>query len=500
MEVNFENKIIEVYRELPKQTRQIQLSAESVVPDTDDDIGKAACVQTMVLLKSKDLTARGVLVSGEAIASFLYITETQDKVSCVKLSKSFTIEYEVPDLGENAVAQINLSVVCAEAKVINPRKVCVNFEILGELSCYIPEKLNVESGFKTEACPGLHAKYETANLKTINAVCEKTMSLSEQFNFPSGKPKPEKLISNSVEFIVNEYQLVGTKVIVKGNASINVYYLSNEVNYPVKAEFSTGFSQILDIGEEEMDSCFIAPSLTGTYFDLADSINGEKMVDVELYAVLQLVCRSSREVVYIVDAYSNLMPANCIRDKTGIRAISDSRKIKLSTDERLSIMDDCADVLSLFVSVNRIQQEQSKLKSSLNIDVVYRSNSGQLSSARRSVELETECSLNDYKISSVRLTEQYLRPDGQYLDAHFSMEITCMIYETVEMDKIISVELDEQELLDFEKFPTLTLVRCDGESLWELAKQYHSSVDKISSYNSLDGELKGRMVLIPKSI
>ena len=500
MEVNFENKIIEVYKELPSQTKNIQLSAESVVPDTDDDIGKAVCVQTMVLLKSKDITARGVLVSGEAIASFLYITENKEKVSCVKLSKSFSIEYDMPDIAEDAAAQIKLSVLYAEAKVINPRKLCVNFEISGELSCYVPEKINVESGIDPSACPGLHAKYESANLKTINAVCEKTLSLSEQFNFPSGKPKPEKIISNSVEFIVNEYQLVGTKVIVKGNASINVYYLSNEVNYPVKAEFSTSFSQIIDIEKEELDNCFIIPSLTGTYFDLADSINGEKMMDVELYAVLQLVCRSSREVVYIADAYSNLMPANCAREKTGTRVISDSRKIKLSSDERLSIMDDCADVLSLFVSVNRVEQEQNKLKCSLNIDVVYRSSSGQLSSARRSVELQTECSMDDYRISGVRLTEQYLRPDGQYLDAHFSLEISCVIYETVEIDKIISIELDENEPLDYEKFPTLNLVRCDGESLWELAKQYHSSVEKISASNSLEAELSGRMILIPKSI
>ncbi len=500
MEINFDNKIIDVYKEIYNQTKQIHVSAESVVPDTNEDIGKTAAVQTTVLMKSKDVTARGVLISGEAIASFVYITESQDKVSCVKLSKSFTIEYDVPDITDEAVAQAALSVVCAEVKIINPRKVSVNFELAGELSCYVPEKMTIESGFDSKICPGLHAKYECTKVNTISAVCEKTLSLSEQFVFPSGKPKAKRLISNSVDFTVNEYQFVGTKLIAKGNASINIYYLSDEVNYPVKAEFSSSFSQIIDVGEEEMESCIIIPSITGTYFDLADSMNGEKLLDVELYAVLQLACRSSREIVYVSDAYSNLMPSNCIHEKNSIRVISENRKIKLSTDERLSIMDDCADVLSLFVIVQRVQQEQNRINVLLNVDVVYRTNSGQLSSARRSVEMETECTLSEYRINNLRLTEQYLRPDGQYIDAHFSLELACTVYENFEIDKIVSVQLDEESGFALEKLPTVNLVRCSGESVWELAKKYHSSEEKIAAYNELGDDINGRMLLIPKCI
>ncbi len=500
MEIKFDNKIIGVYKEFYSQKKQIQVSSESVVPDTDEDIGKTAAVQTTVFLKSKDITARGVIVSGEAVASFLYITENQDRVSCVKLSKSFTIEYDVPDIDSSAVAQIALSVVCAEAKVINPRKVSVCFEILGDLSCYMPEKLAVESGFDSNTGSGLHAKYESTNLETISAVSEKTFSLNEQFNFPGGKPKPTRLISNNVELVANDYQLVGTKLIVKGNANINVYYLSDEVNYPVKAEFSTAFSQIIDVGEEEMESCLISPSLTGVYFELADSMNGEKIMDVELYAVLQLVCRSKREVVYISDVYSNIVPTNCVYEKAVLSGISENKKIRLSTDERLNIMDDCADVLSLFVSIHHIQQEQSKLRTSLNIDVVYRSHSGQLSSARRSVDMEAECSYAEYKIHGVRLTEQYLRPDGQYLDAHFSMEINGVVSQSIELNKIISVETDDDISLEYEKFPTVTLIKCSGESLWELAKEYHSSVEKIKAANILEEDYSGAMILIPKSL
>ena len=188
MEIKFENKNVSMYREISRQTKKVQESAESVVPDTDDDIGRIATVQSYVMLKSKDITSRGVLISGEAVASLLYITESQESMSFVRLSKSFSVEYEVPDIESDAAAQIKLSILSTEARVINPRKVSVTFEISGELSCYKQESISIESRLPENACRGLHARYESAELMFTDAVCEKTFAVNEQFSFPGGIP------------------------------------------------------------------------------------------------------------------------------------------------------------------------------------------------------------------------------------------------------------------------------------------------------------------------
>ena len=106
----------------------------------------------------------------------------------------------------------------------------------------------------------------------------------------------------------------------------------------------------------------------------------------------------------------------------------------------------------------------------------------------------------DYRITDIKLVDVYLRPDGQYLDGHFCIELSCEIFETTEIDRINDVNLDEEHPVKLDELPTLTLVRCTGESLWELAKEYHSSVDKISALNDTEQDINGRMLLIPKSI
>ena len=91
MKISFENKTLGCYKEVYHQTKAIQETCESVVPDVNDDIGKIASVQSSVYLKSKDLTGRGVLITGEAAAAVVYVTENEKSVSFVRLTKQFSI-------------------------------------------------------------------------------------------------------------------------------------------------------------------------------------------------------------------------------------------------------------------------------------------------------------------------------------------------------------------------------------------------------------------------
>ena len=83
------------------------------------------------------------------------------------------------------------------------------------------------------------------------------------------------------------------------------------------------------------------------------------------------------------------MLAECRRQSCHY-AGSEVQKLKLAADERISIVEDCADVLSAFVSVAHISQEQTKISAAVNVDVVYRAVRGQLAAVRRSIGMEGE--------------------------------------------------------------------------------------------------------------
>ena len=500
MEIVFENKVVSTYREVFHQLKRVQESAETVVPDTNDDIGRIASVQTSVLLKSKDMTSRGVMISGEAGATLLYITENDNSISFVKLSKSFEMEFELGETEAGMAAQINLNVVNTEARVINPRKVSVTMEITGEMSCYRREEIVVSSSLPESAGAALYTKEETAEAVIINSVCEKTFAVNEQYSFIPGKPSPSQLIFHKIHFCVSETQQIGSKLIIKGSVELEICYASNEVAYPVKTEFSSPFSQIIDTGEEESDGCSVMIELSSAYFELIDTISGEKAVDVELHAVAQVVSRRRRSISYISDAYSNQLPARCETQGFQLGSVSDMMRSKLSADERISIGEDCVDVLSVFPSIAQISAQQEKLSASVALDVLYRTRDGLLSSAKRLMSLEGECLAAPSRIISARLSDVYLRPDGGFIDSHLSLDTLFQSSGSLELNRVSSVTLDEEAPFDLSLFPTVSLVRVENESLWELAKLYHSSTEAIDRMNELENTETDRLLLIPKEL
>ena len=226
MEIKIENKTIKSFREISRQIKKIQETAETVVPDINDDIGKIVSTNTALFLKSKEVSGRGVLIGGEAEISVLYITEGESTVSFLRTTKAFTMEYDVDGADNDTVAQIALSVTNAETRVLNPRKVSVTVEISGEMSCFKQENAIVQS-----MLPGsdftIHTKTETESAVLINSACEKTFAYNEQFTFPSAKPVPQRLIWQEPVFEISETQLVGTKALVKGSFRVTVLYLSD---------------------------------------------------------------------------------------------------------------------------------------------------------------------------------------------------------------------------------------------------------------------------------
>ena len=61
------------------------------------------------------------------------------------------------------------------------------------------------------------------------------------------------------------------------------------------------------------------------------------------------------------------------------------------------------------------------------------------------------------------------------------------------------MELDEEKPFDLSLFPSVTLVRAEEETVWELAKKYHSCPEKITAVNCFEADVRGCMLMIPKS-
>ena len=85
------------------------------------------------------------------------------------------------------------------------------------------------------------------------------------------------------------------------------------------------------------------------------------------------------------------------------------------------------------------------------------------------------------------------------MEARLALEAQTLHERESEISCITAVTLDEERAFDLSRFPTLTMVRQEGESLWEIAKRFHSSVEAIEAYAG-EKTANGEMLLVPKSV
>ena len=497
MEINLTHKTQSGFRDYADLEKRVQVSAESVVPDVNEDIGRIASVQTQLYLKSKDLTTRGVTVTGEMENVLLYITENENTVSFLRLHRDFSLDF---DLGEDPAeleAQIRLSVSNTEARVLNPRKVAVTVEILGRLCCYCREELPVETSLPEEGKTLLHCRESGREITLINGVCEKSFVVNEQYLIPEGKPLPEQIVSHHAAFAVENLQQVGSRVVIKGVMNLEVTYLPQELTYPATLHFSSPFFYFVDTGAEECEGASAFVTVTSDYYDLVDTISGEKALDAEVHAVLQLVSRCRRELRWISDAYSNRYLVTCKKETVELAESAGVKSLRLNGEETVSIAEDCEKLLWVYPAMAQTQRREDGITAVIGLDVIYARLSGEISSVRRQMELSGEKPEQVLRICSSRLLNTNFRQEGNDLRCRLSVELETQLLSKENVERIHSVTVEEENAYSQDSLPALILVRAYGEELWNLAKCYHSSEEAILHAND-PMPPEGGLLLIPR--
>ncbi|MDO4983226.1 MAG: DUF3794 domain-containing protein [Eubacteriales bacterium] len=496
----FDNKTVSGCREICRLYESVQTSVETVVPDTADDMRCVVSVQSRVLLKGKTLTSSGVCVAGEICAVCICITE-KGEISHIKTSKEFEMNFETDAVSDEAQAQIFFTAPLAQGRLINPRKLSMVFETGGVLKVFGGCDTVVDSTLpKDLCCEGLHLKYDETEITAQTFTAEKPFVISEQFPFSGGSPTATELIWEQCDFHVNDVQMIGTKAIVRGSLSLTALYCTAESLYPVSREFSSPFSQIIDSGSEETEFSSAHIETTAVYADIQDTINGEKALNVEIHALIELTGCCRRKVRYVSDLYSNLVCSACVFEKRSNKSFMPVRTNTFVSNEVVKAPDDCEEIVSVISSLSQPQISGMTVSAIETLELIYRDIQGELCTARRSVEIGGSIDEENISILSSALTDRSVRTDGGRAQVHSVLELTYQSAASGEISVVAAAELDDETPFDFSALPTVTLVRAESEDLWEYAKTYHSDVAEIERLNELEGDIRGRLLLIPKTV
>ena len=493
MEINLIDTAVQAYADLAQMTKKTQIAMESVVPDTREDIGRILSVCPEICLKSKEWNGHGATVTGETALAVMYINERGDGVSYLKTSQTFSVDFDCPFADEEPQIQLSWQIGPIQTRAVNPRKISADYEIRTEITVSRPFSLPVSQALPEELKTPVHLQTQGKDLVRLLSVCERSFSVNEQLAFPEGASKPAEIVSRDIDYRIHEQEIVGSRLLIKGSAGCRLVYFPEGEQIPAVQSFSVPFSQLIDLGTEEAKHAQVRIEETSDYLDLIETIEGQKLLNLELHAVAQVRAFDRQSVSWISDAYCNAMPCVCRYEDLNLAAETQQRAVELHGEEDLELPEEYSELIGVFPLLTSSTQEQA----AVTADLLCRSKDGKLFPMKRSVTLAAEQTVGPLGRVSCRITGTDTREDGNRLCLRMTAlaEGTEEAFETVR--RVVGLDLDEEKLFDTSALPSITAVWPHNETVWELAKMYHSSPESIREMNA---DVTARPIFIPKQL
>lgn len=478
-------------------------TVEVIVPDALPDVLRILDTDGTVYLRGKDCEAGRVTVSGISELTVLYVPESGRGVKRVNVDVPFSASADGDGITSDCLITAKLCLGSCDARTVNPRKLVVRAEVAVEAALYLPETVYNTSPREHE---GVYYRSENMKLNLPAAVNEKTFIFTDEAHLPSAAPAIGEILRASVSMFVESVKPVGSRAVVKGNAVTALLYESRDDGALCRELITTPFSQIVETDASgEVTDFELSLCLTGVHISRGYMSDAEgEAVNIEIHAVAQCVGYAASMVEGVTDVYSTKNPVTAQSSAVELERLDGADTVSETLRATVPVSGDVGDILAVTVRKAatglREGPEGTVWTAVATLSVIYSEPTGELLSASKKVEIERPAGEGTELDVSFGPDIFTAAGDGA-VEARVPMELSTVKKSRAAMERIESVELDEESALDLGAMPNVTVTRAGSRSLWDLAKAHMSTEELICEANAIDPGTEpepGRVLLIPR--
>lgn len=481
------------YKKLPRLCARGEFSAETVVPDTQEDIKRIAYVSGGAVVRTKSASGGIVSLSGEISVSAVYVPESGEGTAALNASVPFSFELQYGSQGE-ALPVAEVRVASLEARILNPRKVLIRAELSAGVDVYVKSELCWSTAPADFAASGLRLKFAATEASLVRSVTEKSFVVAEELALPQGKPAPERLLTSVCHVRFDDAQSVGGKLIVKGTVGAELMYLPSGGGDPEYAALETQFSQLVEAGEGV--SFETAPMLTDSYVELAAPGAGEPSVSLEVHAVAQVVCRGKETIVTIEDAYYMKGELSAESEELSLESAAERFTAEASPRGQFEFQRPCSAVIGTAAETGDASVSGGSVSAGVTVHTAYIGTDGELYGETFTFTAQADCGEGAEALNATAAGVTAI-PSGMGLEIRAQVIFQLRRSSAAVVSAISSVTAEEES--NASRRPSVTVVRADTDDIWLIARKYRADADAIRRCNGLDSgqPLTGKILLIP---
>lgn len=339
--------------------------------------------------------------------------------------------------------------------------------------------------------------------------CRKSRVFMMNDVFPVPKGEAAFIISSFATAVTGETRKISNKVMVKGEAAVEISYIAAADKTNVEhARFTMPVNQILEFdGMDEKFTGDITLNVVSTDVIIKNDSSGEgHSFDVSLGITAAITMWEEKEFFAITDAYSVSSSLNLTKAPMKFYSALDEiretyiykNSLDISGAEIESVLDiTCADSEPSSVYKNG----KLCICGTLKLSMIYRSSDGSVITTEKMMDYcfeknaEYECEAM-LCMPNVTVTAFDCALSGnKSVDVRAEMQIICTVFSESVIETV--TDITESEISGKERRSAITVYYPEKEeSLWSIARRYNATVSAIAAENSIEGETTGDMKIL----
>lgn len=497
MELQFHKTVYPCLQQIRREVQNQEQTQEVRIPDGMPDVGRVLAAWGQILIRSKEWRSGTMGVSGGVMVWVLYTPEDGGESRSVETWIPFQMKWDLPETERDGTIYTVCLLRSADARSISARKIMVRTNVGVLAEALVPTDVPVYK--PVEVPQDVQLLKNTYPMRLPKEAGEKIIQMEEELMMPSSGSKPDKILRYSLQPELVDQKVMAGKLVFRGAAILHILYRGEDGKL-YNWDYDIPFSQYSELEQSYDNSAQARISLGVTNLEL--DMGDDDLLHLRMGLTGQYVVYDTVAIEVVEDAYSPRRPVTLIKQPL----------------EMPMVLDDATQILHAEYSGD--YQGEKVVDIAFYPDHAYLTNQADTSEAVLSGQFQmlsydgeavlqgTTVNWEDTKQitkSSDSIADMTVWPSGKpqgnlnsgslYLRA--DMALNTIVTAAQAMEMVTGLDLADITEPDPNR-PSLILRRMGDDSLWDIAKQYGSTVEAIEKANAFQTEPDGnRILLIP---
>lgn len=472
------------------------IEQEILVPDIKPDVIKIIKVDAIPFVEDTEISDGTIKVSGKINYYILYRSMEGGAL------KGINVEYPFAQTINTSMAKssMNLDMDVIARNVIyslpNERKILLKTEVVFDYD--ITETVSVPVPVSIEEGENIEYKMGMDTFNNVLSIKKESIDVSEEVILPEDMQGLDEIIKVSSKIKNTDYKISYNKILVKGDLDIQfIYTKGTDMAGVGMYNFTVPFAGMIEF-ENIADTYMFDVKYTLQNLQIILSGTDNNVINVEGTVCVRAIMYEEKELSHIADFYStdkelayDFQDMAVIKNKTIVDKEINIRERVGQIDENSKLIDYSVDSNALSTSVSG---GNLYIMGNLKIPVMYENTSTGIVDVKtfevsvdNSIPLGKDVNESNVKVD-IKVAKKDVTLSGSNVEANIILTVTAKIDN---IDNLTVINEINESILDEDNFDSMYIyIVKKGDTLWDIAKKYKTTVAKIANVNNINDENK----------